>query len=146
MAPGLVMTEMADSDGFRRYSGFEDLPADEWQTAGRLVASSCCAIAAGDADPLSGRFLHVKDDLDELLAEAAAGHVGAAAADAPARLTVRSPPPSRPGIQFVPASGTRAIAAASMVSATRSSGSRLCTCDLPHARASVCASSVSTRR
>ena len=30
-------------------------------------------IAAGDADPLTGRFLHVKDDLDELLAEAAAG-------------------------------------------------------------------------
>ena len=54
--------------------------------------------------------------------------------------------PLTPGIQLVPASGTRAIAAASTVSATRSSGSRLCTCDLPHARASVCASSVSTRR
>ena len=32
----------------------------------------------------------------------------------------------------VPASGTRAIAAALIVSATRSSGSRLCTCDFPH--------------
>jgi hypothetical protein len=42
-----------------------------------------------------------------------------------------------PGIQFVPARGTRAIAAASTVSATRSSGSRLCTWDLPQARASV---------
>ena len=52
----------------------------------------------------------------------------------------------QPGIQFVPASGTRAIAAASIVSATRSSGSRLWTCDLPQARASVCVSSVSTRR
>jgi hypothetical protein len=30
-------------------------------------------VAAGDADPLNGRFLHVKDDLDELLAEAARG-------------------------------------------------------------------------
>ena len=35
---------------------------------------------------------------------------------------------------------------ASIVSATRSSGSRLWTCDLPQARASVCVSSVSTRR
>jgi hypothetical protein len=36
------------------------------------------------------------------------------------------PGATRPGIQVVPASGTRAIAAASIVSATRSSGSRLC--------------------
>ena len=54
--------------------------------------------------------------------------------------------PSWPGIQSVPASGTRAIAAASTVSATRSSGSRLWTCDFPQARASVCVSSVRTRR
>ena len=44
--------------------------------------------------------------------------------------------------QLVPASGTRAMAAASIVSATRSSGSRLCRWDFPHARASVCASKV----
>ena len=54
--------------------------------------------------------------------------------------------PFAPGIQSVPASGTFAIAAASTVSATRSSGSRLWTWDLPQARASVCASRVSTRR
>ena len=53
---------------------------------------------------------------------------------------------AEPGIQSVPASGTRAIAAASTVRATRSSGSRLWTCDFPQARASVCVSSVSTRR
>src|SRR5262249_59786536 len=47
----------------------------------------------------------------------------------------------RPGTQSVPASGILAMAAASTVRATRSSGSRLCTCDLPHARAIVCASS-----
>ena len=51
-----------------------------------------------------------------------------------------------PGTQAVPANGTRAMAAASTVSATRSSGSRLCRCDLPQARAMVCASSTSTRR
>ena len=54
--------------------------------------------------------------------------------------------PVIPGIQSVPANGTRAIAAASMVSATRSSGSRLCRWLLPQARAMVCASSVSTAR
>ena len=72
MAPGLVMTEMADSDGFRRYSGFQDLPAADWQTAGDSSAL-VLRIAAGDADSLNGRFLHVKDDLDELLAEAVRG-------------------------------------------------------------------------
>jgi len=46
-----------------------------------------------------------------------------------------------PGIQSVPASGRRAIAAASSVSATRSSRSRWCTSDLPQARASVTVSS-----
>src|SRR5258705_3475446 len=51
-----------------------------------------------------------------------------------------------PGIQSVPASGTLAIAAASMVTATRSSGSRCSTCALPQARAMVWASMVSTRR
>src|SRR6476660_7312953 len=45
-----------------------------------------------------------------------------------------------PGIQLVPASGIRAIAAASSVSATRSSRSRWCTFDLPQARAIVVSS------
>src|SRR5262249_34115364 len=53
---------------------------------------------------------------------------------------------SLPGIQPGPASGTRAIAAASTVRATRSSGSRLCTWLLPQARAMVWVSSVSTAR
>ena len=50
--------------------------------------------------------------------------------------------PALPGYQSVPASGTRAIAAASSVSAQRSSGSRLWRLLLPQARAMVCASSV----
>ncbi len=40
--------------------------------------------------------------------------------------------------KLVPASGTCAMAAASTVSATKSSGSKLRTCDLPQARARVC--------
>jgi hypothetical protein len=51
-----------------------------------------------------------------------------------------------PGIQSVPASGTLAMAAASIVSAARSSGSRLCTSDLPQARASMATSMVRARR
>jgi NAD(P)-dependent dehydrogenase (short-subunit alcohol dehydrogenase family) len=72
MAPGLVRTAMSDSDGFREFSGFEDLPDGAWQTA-EQSAGLVLRIAAGDADELNGRFLHVKDDLDELLAEARAG-------------------------------------------------------------------------
>ena len=52
----------------------------------------------------------------------------------------------QPGIQPVPASGTRAMAAASTVRATRSSGSRWCTPDLPHARARAVTSMVMARR
>ena len=43
-----------------------------------------------------------------------------------------------------PTSGTLAIAAASTVRATRSSASRLWTCDLPQARARVCVSRAKT--
>jgi hypothetical protein len=54
--------------------------------------------------------------------------------------------PGLPGYQSVPASGTCAIAAASIVRAQRSSGSRLCRWLWPQARAMVCASSVMTLR
>ena len=47
-----------------------------------------------------------------------------------------------PGIQLVPARGTFAMAAASTVSAARSSGSRLWTLDFPHARARAVSSIV----
>ena len=54
--------------------------------------------------------------------------------------------PGAPGIQLVPASGTLAMAAASRVSAARSSGSMLCTLDLPQARAIAVSSMVMARR
>ena len=63
-----------------------------------------------------------------------------------ARPTWRTPPDYVPGIQLVPASGTFAIAAASTVSATKSSGSRWCTFDLPQARANVVTSMSKTCR
>jgi NAD(P)-dependent dehydrogenase (short-subunit alcohol dehydrogenase family) len=72
LAPGLVRTEMSQSAGFLEFSGYHDLPDGEWQTA-EQSAELVLRIAAGHADPLNGRFLHVKDDLDQLLAEAATG-------------------------------------------------------------------------
>ena len=51
-----------------------------------------------------------------------------------------------PGMYWVPASGTFAIAAASRVSAQRSSGSSEWMFVFPHARASICTSSVSVCR
>ena len=36
---------------------------------GRAIRDLLVRIAAGEADPLSGRFLHAEDDLDELLAD-----------------------------------------------------------------------------
>jgi hypothetical protein len=63
---------LSGCDGFRAFRGYAELPDDEWQTA-EQSAERVVRIAAGHADPLNGRFLHVKDDLDALLAEAAAG-------------------------------------------------------------------------
>ena len=45
------------------------IPAEEY-TPARRVGELLVRGAAGDADPLSGRFLHAEDDLDELLADA----------------------------------------------------------------------------
>ena len=45
------------------------IPPEEYTPAGR-IADLLVRVAAGDADPLSGRFLHAEDDLDELLADA----------------------------------------------------------------------------
>jgi NAD(P)-dependent dehydrogenase (short-subunit alcohol dehydrogenase family) len=73
MAPGLVQTDMASSPAFFRHAeGLRELPPEAWQTA-EQSAELVSRIASGDCDALSGRFLHVKDDLDALIAEAAGG-------------------------------------------------------------------------
>jgi len=62
VSPGLVQTELT-----RR--GFENAPGSDWtpiERIGHLVAD----LATGRADRLSGRFIHVHDDLDELIAHA----------------------------------------------------------------------------
>ena len=104
---------------------------------------------AGGGDDQPGRALHAQQvepgQVAQVDRRVQPERVGARLAEAPLDDVELSQAPD-PGTQPVPASGTRAIAAASTVSATRSSGSRLWTCDLPHARASVCVSSVSVRR
>jgi NAD(P)-dependent dehydrogenase (short-subunit alcohol dehydrogenase family) len=72
MSPGLVRTsllgDLADSPQGRRWiPELEARPASDYVSAaaaGRLVA----ALASGAFDRLSGRFVHVSDDLDELIA------------------------------------------------------------------------------
>jgi hypothetical protein len=62
VSPGLVRTDLT-------HSGFEDAPLSDWapiEKIGHLVAD----LATGRADRLSGRFIHVHDDLGELIAHA----------------------------------------------------------------------------
>jgi 3-oxoacyl-[acyl-carrier protein] reductase len=62
VSPGLVRTDLTRS-------GFEEVPLSDWapiEKIGHLVAD----LATGRADRLSGRFIHVHDDLRELIAHA----------------------------------------------------------------------------
>jgi 3-oxoacyl-[acyl-carrier protein] reductase len=73
LAPGLVRTDMSMAAAIRRWAPqLAELPDGQWQTA-EQSAALIRRIAVGDADALSGRFLHVKDDLDTLLRQAATG-------------------------------------------------------------------------
>jgi NAD(P)-dependent dehydrogenase (short-subunit alcohol dehydrogenase family) len=72
MTPGTVKTDMTsyltESEAGREW--LRPIPEERWipiEEAGRLVAF----LASGRADELSGRFLHVLDDVEELVARAA---------------------------------------------------------------------------
>jgi NAD(P)-dependent dehydrogenase (short-subunit alcohol dehydrogenase family) len=74
VSPGLVRTALVEERllgeaGWRWRPQFASSPAEEY-TPPERVADLLVRIAAGDADPLSGRFLHAEDDLDALLADA----------------------------------------------------------------------------
>ena len=74
VSPGLVRTRMVEESllgetGRRWRPQIAAVPAEEYTPASR-VADLLVRVAAGDADPLGGRFLHAEDDLDELLADA----------------------------------------------------------------------------
>ncbi|MEK6274226.1 MAG: SDR family oxidoreductase [Actinomycetota bacterium] len=68
ISPGFVWTEMTEKlrdspEGRRWFPGFGSPDPNEPERAGELVLR----LASGEADALSGRFIHVRDDLDELL-------------------------------------------------------------------------------
>jgi len=76
MSPGPVRTRMTqtlvDSDEGRRWlPEFSELSEDQWVHPDR-GAELAYRLARGDADELSGRALHVADDLDDLIARAQA--------------------------------------------------------------------------
>ena len=74
VSPGLVRTRMVEASllgeaGRRWRPQITAVPPEEYTPAQR-TGDLLVRVAAGDADPLSGRFLHAEDDLDELLADA----------------------------------------------------------------------------
>jgi 3-oxoacyl-[acyl-carrier protein] reductase len=68
ITPGFVWTAMTERlrdspEGRRWFPGFGSPDPNEPERAGQLVVR----LASGEADALSGQFIHVRDDLDELL-------------------------------------------------------------------------------
>lgn len=68
ISPGFVWTAMTEhmrdsAEGRRWFPGFGSPDPNEPERAGELVVR----LATGEADALSGRFIHVRDDLDGLL-------------------------------------------------------------------------------
>jgi len=65
VSPGLVLTDMT-----RGVEIFKDLPDSEW-TPIEKVAELCVFLATGQADKLTGRFIHVvEDDIKDLVRRA----------------------------------------------------------------------------
>ena len=64
ISPGLVRTAMADDIPF-----YKDTPADEWVPAERS-GELCAFLATGQADRLSGRYIHVTDDVQQMIQQA----------------------------------------------------------------------------
>lgn len=72
LSPGFVRTDMglnAEKVMKEQVAGFEGFPL-EFTFEADAIAKLVCRVAAGEADVFHGRMLHVRDDLDELLAEA----------------------------------------------------------------------------
>jgi NAD(P)-dependent dehydrogenase (short-subunit alcohol dehydrogenase family) len=68
ISPGFVWTAMTERlrdspEGRRWFPGFGSPDPNEPERAGELVVR----LASGEADALSGQFIHVRDDLNELL-------------------------------------------------------------------------------
>ncbi|CAN0426150.1 unnamed protein product [Ectocarpus sp. 13 AM-2016] len=72
ISPGFVWTDMTkELDSKIRESDPEYEGMDEaWIFPAEDAAKLCLRLAAGDADRLSGRMIHVRDDLDALIERA----------------------------------------------------------------------------
>ena len=72
ISPGFVYTDMTkDLEAKLRevnpeFEGFDDSYKFPPEAAGEL----CVRLARGEADKLTGRMIHVRDDLDQMIAEA----------------------------------------------------------------------------
>lgn len=64
ISPGLVHSAMTESVPI-----FKDVPESEWTSVER-AGEICVRLATGQADALSGRYLHVRVDLDDLIQRA----------------------------------------------------------------------------
>ena len=64
ISPGLVHTQMADA-----VESFKSLPDSEWTSIER-AGELCLFLASGAADRLSGRYIHVHDDVREMVSRA----------------------------------------------------------------------------
>jgi NAD(P)-dependent dehydrogenase (short-subunit alcohol dehydrogenase family) len=72
VSPGMVPTDMTRGfpEGFLQVRPeLRDPPPGAWREAGAFTGL-LLRIAAGELDPLHGRFVHVRDDVDELLVAA----------------------------------------------------------------------------
>jgi NAD(P)-dependent dehydrogenase (short-subunit alcohol dehydrogenase family) len=65
--PGAVWTDMA-RENLRRLPGEQGDPARYRWVPPEVAARLCVDLASGRADALSGRYVSVADDLDDLLA------------------------------------------------------------------------------
>ncbi len=65
LSPGLVRTDMT-----RGVPIFDDVPEDEWDPIDRVGELIVALLRRPDLHRLTGRFLHVRDDLTELFASA----------------------------------------------------------------------------
>ena len=75
ISPGNVRTAMMDhlenSEAGRRWLGGPERRAGRQFQAPERVAELCIRLASGEADGLSGRYIHVTYDLDDMLARVA---------------------------------------------------------------------------
>lgn len=72
ISPGYVRTDMTRELEERRKKedpDFEPMP-DEWVFPAEMAGELCVRLATGVADKLTGRMIHVRDDLDAMIAEA----------------------------------------------------------------------------